>query len=306
MPVRLKISSYLYSKIPSTPRPRALSLEAMSYLVDAAAAPSTSPAGSRLPSTRLKHPIVLVHGLGARSAYGPVQYFFGLPKILEDAGNRYAVARLTPWHTIEWRANQLKKQIEAHFPGEKVNLVAHSMGGLDSRYLVSQLGFADRVASVTTIGTPNRGSTLADLSTGLLSEGPVANVAWTSANRLLGLIKCSTEGLKQVTTRYSSETLSGQLVDAPGVGYFSAASAIPASFMKASLPGFWIPNQLLRRFEGDNDGFVSVHSAMWGNHICTYQGDHYGQIGQLLGRSRGLDYLAFYGEILRRLNREAM
>ena len=63
---------------------------------------------------------------------------------------------------------------------------------------------------------------------------------------------------------------------------------------------------MLTRYEGDNDGFVSVHSASWGEHICTYVGDHYGQIGQFLGRSRGLDYLRFYEEILRRLKREGM
>jgi hypothetical protein len=91
-----------------------------------------------------------------------------------------------------------------------------------------------------------------------------------------------------------------------GVGYFSATSAIPKSIMKYSLPMFWIPHKVLKRYEGDNDGFVSVQSATWGEHICTFRGDHYGQIGHFLGRSRGLDYLKFYGEILTRLKREGM
>src|SRR4051812_43807637 len=106
---------------------------------------------------QLKHPIVLVHGLGAKSTYGPIEYFFGLPKLLKDSKNKLLIANLTAWHTIEFRSKQLKEQIEQTFPDQKVNLVGHSMGGLDARYLASKLGFADRIASITTIGTPNRG-----------------------------------------------------------------------------------------------------------------------------------------------------
>lgn len=36
------------------------------------------------------------------------------------------------------------------------------MGGLDARYLASQLGCSERVASVTTIATPHWGSPVAD------------------------------------------------------------------------------------------------------------------------------------------------
>lgn len=46
---------------------------------------------------------------------------------------------------------------------EKVNIIAHSKGGLDSRYLISGLHMAPYVASLTTICTPHRGSMLADL-----------------------------------------------------------------------------------------------------------------------------------------------
>lgn len=250
-------------------------------------------------SRRLKHPIVLVHGLGARGAYGPFDYFHGLPKLLKNAGNRFFVAKLTAWNSIEWRAEQLKTQIEAVFADEKINLIGHSMGGLDSRYLTSSLGFADRVASVTTIGTPNRGSIISDLALDRVGE-----TAFMAANRLLSTMGFSTDGLKQLSRKYQAETLAPQIANVAGVGYFSATSAIPAQFMKHSLPLFWLPHRMLQNHEGDNDGFVSVESARWGEHICTYRGDHYAQIGQFLGRSRGLDYLGFYGEILDRLHRE--
>jgi triacylglycerol esterase/lipase EstA (alpha/beta hydrolase family) len=221
--------------------------------------------------------------------------------MLKDAGNVFFIPSLTSWHSLEHRGNQLKEQLDKAFPEGKFNLIGHSMGGLDSRYVTSALGLADRVASVTTIGTPNRGSFMGDLATGM-----VPNAAFDVANKLLGVLEYSSDGFRQITTKYHSEVLSQKLVNMPGVGYFSATSAIPSNVMTTSLPMFWIPHRVLSSYEGDNDGFVSVQSASWGEHICTYQGDHYGQIGQFLGRSRGLDYLKFYEEILTRLKREGM
>lgn len=250
---------------------------------------------------QLRHPIVLVHGLGARS-YGPFDYFHGLRKSLEAAGNVVFTARLSSWHTIEFRAQQLREQIEAAFPDSKVNILAHSMGGLDSRFLISRLGFSERIASLTTIGTPHRGTTISDIALGLVPE-----TALGAADRVLTFlnINARSEAFLQLTRRYSTEVLHSALPDDPRVGYFSATSAIPAaSLTRSSLPIFWASHGLMMKHEGDNDGFVSVESAKWGTHICTYKGDHYAQIGQIMGYSRGLDYLAFYEEILTRLRSE--
>jgi len=251
---------------------------------------------------RLENPIVLIHGLGARSSYGPFEYFWGLPRMLRRAGNRLFVPNLTAWHTIEHRAEQLKKQIEEEFPNdEKLNLVGHSMGGLDARYATAELGLGNRVASVTTIGTPNRGSAVGDIATGLMPDA-----AFSAIDKLLGKIDSHSGGFKQITTRHCNEVLTQKAGMVPGVAYFSATSAIRDPFHKNSLPVFWLPHKILKKLEGDNDGFVSVESAKWGEHICTYDGDHYAQIGQFLGRCRGMDYLKFYNEIFTHLHRKGL
>jgi triacylglycerol lipase len=250
---------------------------------------------------QLKHPIVLVHGLGAQSQYGPVHYFYGLPKLLRDSKNQITIPNLTAWHKIAYRAQQLKEQINATFPEGKLNLVGHSMGGLDIRYLTSCLDFKDRIASITTIGTPHQGTGIGDLATGLLPD-----TAFSTMNRFLKYFDSDSGALKQVTRQYCQETLNPMVPDMPEVAYFSATSAITVPIMKNSLPLFWIPHGILSKLEGDNDGFVSVESATWGNHICTYKGDHYAQIGQFLGRSRGLDYMDFYDTIFSRLKKEGM
>ncbi len=250
-------------------------------------------------TAQLKHPLVMIHGLGAKGTYGPVDYFYGLPKRFREAGNEVFIADLTAWQTIEHRAEELKKQIDRAFPDRQVNLIGHSMGGLDARYLTSRLGFAERVASVTTVGTPNKGNLLADLALGYIPEA-----AFEAVDFLLAFFQSTSRAFHQMTSKHHAEIFAREVPDMPGVGYFSATSTITAPLIKHALPIFWLSSTVLQKLEGDNDGFVSVESSKWGEHICTYNGDHYGQIGQFLGHSRGLDHYAFFDEILGRLHKE--
>ncbi|MFZ9595095.1 MAG: esterase/lipase family protein [Bdellovibrionia bacterium] len=248
---------------------------------------------------QLKHPIVLVHGLGAQSRFGPIEYFFGLPKLLREHQNRVLTPHLSAWHTLEVRAQQLKTQIQTSLGDQKVNLVGHSMGGLDIRYLSSCLGFAEQVASITTIGTPHQGTSLGDLAFGLLQESQLQ-----SMDRFFKAMNFNQEAFRPVTQAYCQGPLRELAPKIPGIAYFSATTAIRKPVVLHSLPLFWISHGWLEQREGPNDGFVSVESAQWGEHICTYSGDHYAQIGQLLGRTRGTPYLRFYQEIFLRLKKE--
>lgn len=242
---------------------------------------------------KLHHPTVLIHGLGSRSYIGPVEYFFRIPNALRKSGNSVFVADLTAWSTVETRAKKLRLQVEGflkenNLEDQKVNLIGHSMGGLDARYLTSALGFHERVASVTTIGTPNKGSMLANvLHQGLASS----NIDWVAA-------------LPRLSTHYLEDFHEVVCPNVEGVQYFSATSAISKKMLREALPIFWMTSKIIKKFEGDNDGFVSVDSAKWGDHICTYSGDHYGQIGQIMGYTRGLNHYKFFHEILTHLRRE--
>src|SRR3954452_2777798 len=111
--------------------------------------------------------MVFVHGLcGFDRLYAfrrPVkEYFPGIRERLEPAGTRVLVARVSPTAGVARRAEDLRRFIRREVPSGPVHLVGHSMGGLDARYLVSRLGMHDRVLSVTTVGTPHRGSPVAD------------------------------------------------------------------------------------------------------------------------------------------------
>ncbi len=116
---------------------------------------------------RLRNPIVLVHGLMGFDAvrvrgFKLRGYFPGIDDALRTAGNRVHCARLSPTAGVAHRAGELRAFLDHVSPSDPVHVIAHSMGGLDARYMIARLGMADRVLSLTTVGTPHRGSPFAD------------------------------------------------------------------------------------------------------------------------------------------------
>ena len=117
------------------------------------------------PASTTCFPIVLAHGFAADTT---IAEFVNVAVDLEEKGYAVYESEVSPYNSIEVRAGQLAANVDEalkHFGVDKVNIIAHSMGGLDSRYLVSELGYGDRVASITTISTPHQGALLADLFT---------------------------------------------------------------------------------------------------------------------------------------------
>ena len=113
---------------------------------------------------RLKYPLLMVHGMGFRDNR-VIGYWGRIPKALEKCGAEVFFGGQDSNGSVEGNAAQLKKTIEAvlrQTGAEKVNIIAHSKGGLEARYLISTMGMADKVASLTTISTPHNGSVTVD------------------------------------------------------------------------------------------------------------------------------------------------
>ena len=110
-----------------------------------------------------KYPIILVHGIMLKDK----KYFkaFGkIEKILQDEGYHVYTSKTDGFGSIENNAMQLKKQILEILEiekADKINIIAHSKGGLDSKYMLEHLGMVDNVASLTTLATPHKGSPIA-------------------------------------------------------------------------------------------------------------------------------------------------
>jgi triacylglycerol lipase len=114
--------------------------------------------------TRTRYPIVLAHGLtGFRQLFGVVDYFNGIPSDLRSGGAQVFVTQVSAVASATERGEQLLQQIEtivATTGAGKVNLIGHSEGGLDARYVMGVR--PDLIASLTTVATPHLGADLAD------------------------------------------------------------------------------------------------------------------------------------------------
>lgn len=110
-----------------------------------------------------KYPIVLAHGIAAKEAR--IMNAFGkIGDKLTEAGYDVYIADTDGFGKIETNAQQLRDFILGVLDrtgAEKVNIIAHSKGGLDAKYMITELGMEDKVASLTTLCTPHRGSIIA-------------------------------------------------------------------------------------------------------------------------------------------------
>jgi triacylglycerol lipase len=223
-------------------------------------------------------PIVLVHGLLGfdRVRVGPLtllRYFPGIEDTLVAAGHPVGVPNLSKTRGVAHRANELRRFIQERFPTERVHIVAHSMGGLDARYMISRLGMEDRVISLTTIGTPHRGSTFADWGIRRLSR---------SVKPFLRFWGIPTDAFDDLTTAACSR-FNERTPDAPNVCYYSVAGACPQEWV----PWPWRPALVISPEAGPNDGVVSVTSAKWGKEFEVWDGDHMNLVNRPNPRATG-------------------
>jgi triacylglycerol lipase len=246
---------------------------------------------------KIRAPIVLIHGL---MGYDHIQiapawrwdYFRGIVHALTQAGNRVLVPRLSRTSGIERRARQLKEFLDQHAPGDAVHAIAHSMGGLDARYLITHLGMAHRVLSLTTIGTPHRGTPFADW--GIKRFGPLVAP-------ILNALRIPHDAFRDLTTS-ACRAFNERTPDMPNVRYFSVAGRCEKSWL--TLP-WLLPYSMVQRAEGANDGVVSVSSASHGEWTEMWRGDHLNLINvpNHRARHRGewTDRTAHYANLVGRL-----
>lgn len=216
-----------------------------------------------------KYPIVLAHGLMgfaelrlAGQWLPGIQYWHGIGDALRMNGVEVITTSVPPSGTIEDRAAKLAEDIaQAAGAGKSVNIIAHSMGGLDARYMISKLQPHNvSVKSLVTIASPHRGSAFADH---LLDQiGPSRLPGIYKLVRGVGL---DTGAFTQLTRKYMTEEFNPNTPDDPDVRYFSygAVNSLPPL-----LSPFRQPHRIISQIEGPNDGLVSVESAVWG----TYKG----------------------------------
>jgi len=223
-------------------------------------------------------PVVLHHGLFGQGFHvGRVGWlpFRKIDCAIAAAGYDVMVTSVNPTAGIPRRAEELKSQIlrlKKTCGSQPVVLIAHSLGGLDARYMLSQLGMSRQVRALVTISTPHRGSPWADQCV----ENIDRPLRIMQAARRLGL---DLQGILDLTTE-SCRDFNKTIFDVPGVEYYSLSAAQPQGKMPAVTLISW---KTISKIEGANDGLVSVKSvksARWGTHLGTWPSDHWHTVNQ--------------------------
>lgn len=238
-------------------------------------------------------PVVLVHGLFGFDRMGVpgarLHYFRGIVEHLERLGCHAHAVRLPRAASVPERAAILAaKIVELGHP--RVDIIAHSLGGLDARYALARLGLAEHVRSLVTIGTPHRGSPLADLA----SEGPVGLAR--KAVAAVGVPMAAVDWL----TSGALEQFNRDVLDVPGVRYASVVGGIREASTPIAL-AIAPAHAYLRRVAGPNDGIVPMTSQYWGETLAEIEADHFEQVGWRLGIRQTFDAHAMYAFIVARL-----
>ena len=289
------------------------------------------------------HAIVLAHGFDA-STTNRWSFYKVADKLTAD-GHLVHSAQVSPYKGVPARAAQLAAHVDAALaecrakPGcdaSKVHIIAHSKGGLDSRYLISKLGYGDRVASLTTISTPHHGSNIADVLLKLIPDdvaGAVNAIAsvWgrSFTERDLADDSDVRAALTSISEKDTHDNFNPQVPDDPRVTYLSWAGVseiigIPNPKDDAACEGT-LHTRLGIRDGMDlslvlaapfvahgielrpNDGMVTVESAKWGKFMGCVPADHLDEVGQPKDSANpltGFDHLQFYRTIASSLDDE--
>jgi triacylglycerol lipase len=256
--------------------------------------------------TKTKYPIVLAHGLaGFDELFGVLDYWYGIPFALTSGGARVFVTTVSQFNSTEQRGEQLLAQVQqivAITGKPKVNLIGHSHGGLDVRYVAAVR--PDLVASVTSVGSPHKGADLADflranVENGSFTEDVFAFFA-NSLGTVIGLLTGHTNPQDAVAAIDSLTTAGTATFNATypqgipatacgegaasvgGVRYYSwSGTGVLTNALDISDPALGLTSLF---YDQANDGLVDRCSSHLGDVIRdNYFHNHLDEVNQVLG-----------------------
>ena len=216
-----------------------------------------------------KYPILLVHGVCFRDSK-ILNYWGRIPHELELNGARIFYGNHRSAASIAVCAEELSariREILSETGAEKVNIIAHSKGGLDCRYAISKLGMAPYVASFTTINSPHKGCRYADVLLTVLPsrfKNKVSRI-YNRAMRHLGDIDPDfLTAMCNLTASFCAE-FNKDLDDAEekhGI-YRQSVGSVMANARADGFP-LNLFYHIVHDFDGPNDGLVSDKSFEFG------------------------------------------
>lgn len=222
---------------------------------------------------KTQYPIFLVHGTGFRDRK-IFKYWGSIPKSLKKRGASVFYSKHDAWANIENASEQIVaglNQALAESGVQKVNVIAHSKGGIDVRYAIAKFGIAEKIASLTMISSPNHGSKTIDTLFSVFGNGFFKFLAvfvnlWF---KILGDKKPDFFMTVQQFRASFMEKFNSEIHDEPSILCQTFAGKMKSPFSDIFM---WFLNFVIGLCEGENDGLVTVESAKWANFRGVLEG----------------------------------
>ena len=255
---------------------------------------------------KTKYPLVFVHGVFFRDS-NLFNYWGRIPRTLKLHGATVYYGEHQSALTVKESARELAyriKLIVERSECEKVNIIAHSKGGLDCRYAISEFGLAPYVASITTVNTPHRGCLFAERLLDVIPESVKNKVATVYNTTLTALGDEQPDFLAAVgdLTVEACQKLNEHLTFPEGIFAQSIGSVMEHPH-KGQFP-LNLSYRYVKNFDGENDGLVGENSFAWGEKYVLLRskgtrGISHGDVIDLSRENiRDFDVRAFYVELV--------
>ena len=263
---------------------------------------------------KTKYPILMVHGIFFRD-WQKFNYWGRVPRELVRNGAEVYYGNQQSANLISVSAGELRDRIIEvinETGAEKLNIIAHSKGGLDSRYAISKLGMDKYVASLVTVNTPHYGCNFVDDILSKVSDGLLQFVA-KRYNKLFTVLGDTApdfeKGIRELTHSNCAK-LDNELPDKPGIYYMSVMSVMKNVF-SAGFP-LNVGYMLNRKDGTGNDGLVVKESALRGANTLLIEknGNRGLSHGDMIDLFRenidGFDVREFYVGIVKNLKERGL
>ncbi len=266
---------------------------------------------------KTRYPILMVHGIFFRD-WQLFNYWGRIPAALKKNGAQVYYGKQQSAQSIAQSAAELAEQMRAVLAetgAEKLNIIAHSKGGLDTRYALKELGMAQYVASLTTINTPHHGCAWVD---DILEHISPALAEWI-ARRYEGIFRGLGDkspdflaGVRDLTAAHCKEFHAAHPIH-PEIYYHCVMSEM-RSILSAPFPLF-LGYFCIRRHDrrAHCDGLVPVDSARLEGAAFTllpktkFRGISHGDMIDLNRENiEGFDVREFYVGIVKELKERGL
>lgn len=267
-------------------------------------------ASEKLCQTR--YPLLMVHGVFFRD-FRYFNYWGRIPEELIRNGATIYYGEHSSAASVEDCARELEQrilQIIRENGYEKLNVIAHSKGGLDMRTAIAKTSAAPYIASLTTVNTPHRGCEFADYLLNKIPEPQQKMIAKTynlAAAKLGDTNPDFMAAVKDLT--YAACSRRNETVkDVEGI-YYQSIGSVLARPSAGQFP-LNMTYHLVNLFDGKNDGLVGEKSFAWGSdfQMLSTSGKRGISHGDVIDLNRenfdGFDVREYYVQLVSDLKRK--